>query len=237
MVASWGLGLLALRQGDLHRALPQLERALGLCQDTDLPIWFSTRWLRPWVRRIPSAGALPTPCRYSRRRWNGPLPRTGQAPQALVSPPGGGAGAGRPPGGGACPRRAGAGLARAHQDAVTRRMPCASSVRSPCIAIPRTSTQAEAHYRQALALAEELGMRPLQRPLPPRPRHAVCHDRPAGAGPRRALDGHRDVPGDGHDLLAAPDRGSTGAGGRAMTIGGMFGIRAKTGHSNVCPIK
>ena len=39
MVACWGVGLLALRQGDLRRALPQLERALGICQDTDLPIW------------------------------------------------------------------------------------------------------------------------------------------------------------------------------------------------------
>ena len=40
MFASWGLGLLCLRQGDLPRALPRLERALGLCQDTDLPIHF-----------------------------------------------------------------------------------------------------------------------------------------------------------------------------------------------------
>ena len=56
---------------------------------------------------------------------------------------------------------------------------------------PPEVEQAEAHYRQALALAEELGMRPLQ---------AHCHlglgtlyatDRPAGAGPRRAVRGHR----------------------------------------------
>jgi class 3 adenylate cyclase/tetratricopeptide (TPR) repeat protein len=40
MVASWGLGLLALRQGDLPRALPRLERAMGLCQDADLPFYF-----------------------------------------------------------------------------------------------------------------------------------------------------------------------------------------------------
>ena len=54
------------------------------------------------------------------------------------------------------------------------------------IAVHRHPTDvepAEAHYRQALALADELGMRPLQ---------AHCHlglgtlyaeDRPAGAGP------------------------------------------------------
>src|SRR5262249_21174728 len=40
MVASQGLGLLALRQGDLPRALALLERAVGLCQDADLPYWF-----------------------------------------------------------------------------------------------------------------------------------------------------------------------------------------------------
>jgi tetratricopeptide (TPR) repeat protein len=41
MVAFWGVGLLARRQGDLHRALPQLERAMSLCQEADLPMWFS----------------------------------------------------------------------------------------------------------------------------------------------------------------------------------------------------
>ena len=30
-------------------------------------------------------------------------------------------------------------------------------------------------------------MRPLQRPLPPRPRHAVCHDRPARRRPAPEL--------------------------------------------------
>ena len=41
MLASWGDGLLALRQGDLPRALPLLERAVGLCQDADLPIFYA----------------------------------------------------------------------------------------------------------------------------------------------------------------------------------------------------
>ena len=35
-----GIGLLALRQGDLPRALLRLERAMGLCQDPDLPAFF-----------------------------------------------------------------------------------------------------------------------------------------------------------------------------------------------------
>ena len=40
MRAYHGLGLLALRQGDLPRALPWLEQAMGICQDADLPAWF-----------------------------------------------------------------------------------------------------------------------------------------------------------------------------------------------------
>jgi tetratricopeptide (TPR) repeat protein len=40
MVASWGFGLLCLRQGDLDRALPLLARAVGICQDADLPFYF-----------------------------------------------------------------------------------------------------------------------------------------------------------------------------------------------------
>ncbi|MGH2628767.1 MAG: tetratricopeptide repeat protein, partial [Anaerolineales bacterium] len=40
MSASWGVGLLALRHGDLPRALPRLERAVGLCHGADLPAFF-----------------------------------------------------------------------------------------------------------------------------------------------------------------------------------------------------
>jgi tetratricopeptide (TPR) repeat protein len=38
MFASWGIGRLALRQGDLPRALPLLERAVVICQDADFPL-------------------------------------------------------------------------------------------------------------------------------------------------------------------------------------------------------
>ena len=40
MLAYYGVGLLALRQGDLPRGLPLLERAVGICQDADLPGFF-----------------------------------------------------------------------------------------------------------------------------------------------------------------------------------------------------
>jgi tetratricopeptide (TPR) repeat protein len=38
--AYWGMGLVSLRQGDLHKALPWLERAMRICQEADLPLWF-----------------------------------------------------------------------------------------------------------------------------------------------------------------------------------------------------
>jgi tetratricopeptide (TPR) repeat protein len=40
MLASWGIDLLALRRGDLSRALPLLERAVGICDEADLPVYF-----------------------------------------------------------------------------------------------------------------------------------------------------------------------------------------------------
>ena len=83
---------------------------------------------------------------------------------------------------------------------------------------PPEIEQAAGYYLQALALAEELGMRPLQ---------AHCH---RGLGtlyattgqrsrPVPSVHGHRDVRIDGDDLLAPPDGGGTGAGGRVMTMG------------------
>jgi len=41
-------------------------------------------------------------------------------------------------------------------------MPIGSSVRPPACCEPPDAEQAEIYYRQALTLAEELGMRPLQ---------------------------------------------------------------------------
>jgi tetratricopeptide (TPR) repeat protein len=40
MYASWGVGLLCLRHGDLPRALLRLERTMGVCQDVDLLTFF-----------------------------------------------------------------------------------------------------------------------------------------------------------------------------------------------------
>ena len=59
-------------------------------------------------------------------------------------------------------------------------MPCGSSARSPRHGDPLEVAQAESHYRQALALAEALGMRPLQ---------AHCH---RGLGTLYAATGQRE---------------------------------------------
>jgi hypothetical protein len=41
MWACYGSGLLALRQGDLRRALPLLEQAMSICQEADFPAFFA----------------------------------------------------------------------------------------------------------------------------------------------------------------------------------------------------
>jgi tetratricopeptide (TPR) repeat protein len=43
MSASHGIGLLALRQGNLPRALPRLEQAVSICHEADLLVYF------PWI--------------------------------------------------------------------------------------------------------------------------------------------------------------------------------------------
>ena len=53
-------------------------------------------------------------------------------------------------------------LARQQKHAETRRSRCTSLAPSMPTPTPPDAAQAEAHYQQALALAEELGMRPLQ---------------------------------------------------------------------------
>ena len=67
------------------------------------------------------------------------------------------------------------------RNAATKRMPCAFSARlrreSPDVA------QAETYYQQALALAEELGMRPLRAHCHHRPRRPGSQDWPPGARP------------------------------------------------------
>jgi tetratricopeptide (TPR) repeat protein len=162
MVASWGVGLLSLRQGDLYRALPQLERAMGICQHTDLPVYF------PWM-----AAALGMAYTLGGRVADA-VPLLTQAVeqttvteivgyQALCRLSLGEAQmlAGHLEEAHALAERALA-LARVHQErghqAYALRLLGNIAARHE----PPEIEQAETHYQQALALAEELGMRPLQ---------------------------------------------------------------------------
>ena len=192
MVASWGIGLLALRQGDLPRALPLLEQAMGICQEADLPVYF------PWM-----AAALGAAYTLGGRVADA-VPLLTQAMeqamatemvgfQALCRLPLGEAQllAGRLEEAHALAERALA-LAcehqeRGHEAYALRLLGDIAAQRDP----PHVE-QAEAYYQQALTLAEELGMRPLQahchhglgtlyagwasrsRPVPNSPRPSSC---------------------------------------------------------------
>ena len=162
MFASWGIGLLALRQGDLPGAVPPLERAVSLCQDADLPVWF------PWM-----AAALGTAYTLDGRVADA-VPLLTQATEqsiatemiAFQAPCDLSLGeaqllAGRLEEAQALAERALA-HAREHQErgnqAYAWRLLGDIAARRE----PPEREPAEAHYRQALALAEELGMRPLQ---------------------------------------------------------------------------
>jgi tetratricopeptide (TPR) repeat protein len=162
MFAYWGVGMLSLRKGDLRRALSLLERAVGICQDADLPVWFP--------RMAAALGAAYT----LGGRVTDAVPLLTQALeqtiatdmgrlQALCSLPLGEAQmlAGHLEEAQALAERVLV-FAHEHQErghqAYALRLVGDITVRSE----PPQSASSEIHYRQALALAEELGMRPLQ---------------------------------------------------------------------------
>jgi tetratricopeptide (TPR) repeat protein len=167
MVASWGIGLLALRQGDLGRAVSRLELAVGICQDADLPGYVP--------RIVPALGAAYT---LAGRAADAVPLLTKAMEQAIATE--------RTDYQILCSlllgeaqllsgrleeahARAEYTLAHARErqerghHAYALRLLGEIATRHE----PPETKPAEAHYRQALALAEELGMRPLQ---------AHCHN-------------------------------------------------------------
>jgi tetratricopeptide (TPR) repeat protein len=180
MAASWGIGMLSLRQGDLPRALPSLERAMGLCQDANVPVYFPLM-----------AAALGAAYTLSGRVADAvPLltQAVGQATamervdfQAHCSLSLGEAYvlAGRLEEAHTLAERALA-HAREHQERGNEAYTLYLLGDIAAHRNPPESEQAEAYYRQALALAEELGMRPLQ---------AHCH---RGLGTLYATSGQRE---------------------------------------------
>jgi tetratricopeptide (TPR) repeat protein len=161
MYAAWGIGLLALRQGDLPRALPVLERAIDICRDVDLPNYFprvaTTLGAAYTLRRrfddavallergLEQAMALERVnfqafCRLplgEARLLVGHL----EEAQALAE---------------CALAHAREHQERGHQAYALRLLGDIAAHRDP----PEVD-QATTHYRHALALAEELGMRPL----------------------------------------------------------------------------
>jgi len=179
MYASHGIGLLALHQGDLPRALPRLERAMGLCQDADLPLMF------PFIAAALGAayalaGRITDALPLLTQAMEQAIAMETVAYQALCLLSLGEAQmlAGRLEEAHALTERTLA-LARQHQErghqAYALRLLGDIAARRE----PPECDQAGDYYRQALTLAEELGMRPLM---------AHCH---LGLGKLYATVGRR----------------------------------------------
>jgi predicted ATPase/class 3 adenylate cyclase len=162
MRAAWGIGLLLLRQGDLPRALPRLEWSLRICQDADLPAFV------PWVAAALGetyilAGRVADAVPLLTQALEQTTARESIDLQTLCLLPLGEAHmlAGRWEEARALAEHTVA-LTRAHQERghqayALRLLGAIAARREPLEVEP-----AAVHYRQALVLAEELGMRPLQ---------------------------------------------------------------------------
>jgi tetratricopeptide (TPR) repeat protein len=158
-IVSLGLGLLALRQGDVPRALSLLERAAALCQSADLSRFFPSMALGVAYilggRATDAVPLLTQAIEQTSAMEMGVMPvlrrlSLGEA-QMLI---------GRLEEAHALAERTLALLRtqkeRGHQAYALRLLGEIAARHDP----PQVG-QAEAHYREALVLAEELGMRPL----------------------------------------------------------------------------
>jgi tetratricopeptide (TPR) repeat protein len=149
-----GIGQLYLRKGEVHRSIPVLERGCGLCQDWHIPSLFPRVALPLGMAyalsgRVPEAlSLLEQPA--SQGRWAYSFAPLSEA--YLL--------AGRTEDALACAQRdlerAQHGKQRGDQAYALRLL--GESAAQRC---PSQVAQAEAHYQQALTLAEELDMRPL----------------------------------------------------------------------------
>jgi tetratricopeptide (TPR) repeat protein len=156
-----GMGLLHLRRGDLHQATLTLEHALKICQGVDSPpLFHAVSSALGYAHALSgrSAEAIPLPEEAVERpamiaNNEGRSLRTIRLSEAYLL-------AEREADARAAAQRA-LGLARHHKErgheAYTLRLLGEIAARED----PLDIGKAEDHYRQALALAEELGMRPL----------------------------------------------------------------------------
>jgi tetratricopeptide (TPR) repeat protein len=162
MLAYYGVGHLALYKGDLHTALSLLEHAVRICREADFPAYFP-RMAAALGAAYNLGGRIADSLSLLTQALEQLTAMTSTHFETVSSLPLSGAYLldGRLVEAQALAERALA-LARAHQerghqayalcllgDIATRRE-------------PSEAAQAEAHYRAALVLAAELGMRPLQ---------------------------------------------------------------------------
>src|SRR4029453_6107303 len=177
MLASWGLGLLTLYQGNMHRALPLLERAVSLCQDAGFRIYFPlmASALGAAYTRV-GRGTDAVPLLTQAMEQTTAMEMAGF--QALCCLPLGEASllAGRLEDAHALAEQALA-LTYEHQERGNEAYAWRLLGEIAAHRAPPDVDEAAAHDRQALALAEELCMRPLQ---------AHCH---LGAGTSYARPG------------------------------------------------
>ena len=162
MWASWWGGLLHFSQGNLHRALPLLERAVGMCQDMDLRGYFTEMAAvlgAAYTLSGRTADAMPLLTQVLAQTM-----ATGRIDvQALRSLSLGEAQvlADRLEEVYALAERT-LSFAREHHARGNQAYALRLLGEIAAHRTPPDVAQAAAHYRQALALAEELGMRPLQ---------------------------------------------------------------------------
>jgi class 3 adenylate cyclase/tetratricopeptide (TPR) repeat protein len=162
MGASLGAGLLALRQGDLSRALPLLERAVGLCHEADLPAYFTQ--LAPALGAAYTlAGRVTDAVLLLTKAMEQTIAQMEVDYQVLCSLSLGEAQmlASRLEEALALAEQALA-LAREHHERGNQAYALRLLGEIAAHRTPPDVDQATGHYRQALALAEALGMRPLQ---------------------------------------------------------------------------
>jgi tetratricopeptide (TPR) repeat protein len=161
MQAYRGIGLLSLRQGDLHKALSLLERAMGICQNADLSGYFPLIAVALGAAytldgRVADAVPLLTQAMQQ---------TTVQEMRSLQAACSFSLGVAQAQAGHLEEAHALAERALAHA-----RRQQAQGLQAYALRLlgeiaarrdPPDTVQATAHYQQALALADELGMRPL----------------------------------------------------------------------------
>ncbi|HSF31522.1 MAG TPA: adenylate/guanylate cyclase domain-containing protein [Candidatus Tectomicrobia bacterium] len=161
MWACYGIGLLSLCQGDLHRALPLLEQAMGICREADLRL-FVPRMAAAMSAGYTSAGRVAEAISLLMQAMEQTTASDMAGFQALCRLPLGEA-----------HLRAGRfeeaqtlaecalSIAREQQERGNEAYALRLLGEVAAHRDPPASAVAQSHYQQALTLADELGMRPL----------------------------------------------------------------------------